>query len=105
MKCVRCNRPLTGRRSIERGMGKECARKMNASSAKAQAQYKATTVAKALELIDDGGIVAVKGNRVFRVVASDGVGSYLTAREACTCPCGLRAKFVCCHRVAVELVA
>lgn len=102
-KCARCHRVLTGRRSIARGMGEVCARKTR--EALTRATHKPATVAKALELIEDGGLVPVRGNRVFRVVASNGVDSYLTAREACNCPGGLRAKYTCYHRVAVELVA
>lgn len=105
-KCLRCGRTLRSVASVAAGYGPTCGRKIR-TAAKASA-HKTAQVAKALELIEVGGIVPLKAkrNRVYYVVASNGVDRYLTARQACNCPGGLRGKGTACyHRVAAELVA
>jgi len=101
--CLRCGRTLRSARSIALGYGPTCAAKIR-TAAKTSSE-KATQVAKAVELIEVGGLVPVKGSHVFRVVASNGVDHYLTAPEACTCAAGLRGRFACYHRLAAQLVA
>ncbi|MCW2938473.1 MAG: hypothetical protein JWN00_1458 [Actinomycetia bacterium] len=101
-RCRRCRRPLRSAKSITAGMGRTCAKRTRQDAA---ATFKPALVAKAHELIEQGGIVALRGRRIFRTVSSDGERTYLTAPEACNCPAGLRAKHICFHRVAVILKA
>jgi hypothetical protein len=102
--CLRCGRKLTSAKSIATGYGPTCTRKVKAAAkAKAAAAFKPATVAKAEELIEQGGIVAIRA-RVFRVVSSNGQGTYLTAPEGCTCAAGLRGKHVCYHRAAATIL-
>lgn len=104
-RCQSCKRPLRAAASITQGMGRTCARKARQEAAAQLAGFKAATVAKARELIADGGIVPVRGRRVFRAVSSDGTRTYLTAKEACTCAAGLKGKHACFHRAAATLLA
>jgi hypothetical protein len=86
-------------RIVKDGYGRTCRAKVTAAAkAKAAADFKPDTAAKALELIEMGGIVAIRGRRVFRTVSSDGTRTYLTAPQACNCKAGLKGKFVCFHR-------
>lgn len=104
-KCARCHRPLTAATSVARGYGRGCQAKIRAAAI--AAPHKATQVAKALELVADGGIVAVRTRhaKVFAVVSSTGTGRYLTAPQACNCAAGLRGTHVCYHRIAAQLLA
>ena len=102
-RCTRCHRPLTSARSITAGRGRTCAKRARQEAA--VAGIKATTVAKAQELIEQRAIVPVRGRRVFQVIASNGVDRYLTAPQACTCAAGLKGRYVCYHRVAATLLA
>jgi hypothetical protein len=103
--CLRCHRTLRSAHSIARGYGRTCRAKVTAAAkAKAAASaFKPATVAKAMELIEIGGLVAIRP-KVFRVVRSDGTGTYLTAPEACTCKAGLRGLHVCYHRAAATIL-
>ena len=102
--CLRCGRVLKSLDSIARRYGRTCRAKVTAAAkAKAAADFKPATVAKAQELIEMGGIVAIR-TRVFRTVSSDGTRTYLTAPEACNCAAGLKGKFVCFHRAAAAIM-
>lgn len=102
-KCTRCHRTLTSAKSIEAGMGRTCAKRTR--QAAAVVGIKATTVAKAQELIEQGGIIPIRAKRIFQVVSSDGTATYKTAPSACTCAAGIKGRFVCYHRVAATLLA
>lgn len=102
-ECQRCGRILRATASIARGYGRTCARRKRQEAA--AAGFKPAQVAKAVELIEQGGIVPLRGKRVFQVVASDGTGRYLTARESCTCKAGLKGRHVCYHRIAATMLA
>lgn len=104
--CLRCGRKLTSAKSVATGYGPTCTRRVKAA-AKAQviAAHKPTTVAKAQELIEQGAIVPLRGHRIFTVISSDGTATYKTAAQACTCPAGIKGRFVCYHRVAAQIVA
>jgi hypothetical protein len=103
VRCTRCHRPLRNAASIARGTGRTCARRTRQEAA--VAGYKPATVAKAQELIEQGGIIPLRGRRVFTVVSSDGTARYLTAPEVCNCPAGLKGRHVCYHRVAAIILA
>jgi len=103
--CLRCGRKLTSKISTTNGYGRTCATKVReAAKAKAAAEFKPATAAKAMELIEMGGIVAIRGRRVFRTVSSDGTRTYLTAPQACNCAAGLKGKHVCFHRAAAAIM-
>ncbi|MDK1473628.1 DUF6011 domain-containing protein [Streptomyces sp. 549] len=104
--CLRCGRPLRAARSIANGYGRTCKAKV-AAAAKAEivAQYKAHLVAKAEELIEQGGIVAIRARRVFRTVSSDGTRTYLSAPQGCTCKAGLKGRHACFHRIAAHILS
>lgn len=104
-KCTRCGRTLTAATSVARGYGRGCQAKIRAAAV--AAPHKATQVAKALELVADGGIVPVRTRhtKVFAVVSTSGTGRYLTAPQACNCKAGLNGRYVCYHRIAAQLLA
>jgi len=102
-KCIRCGRVLRAAKAIADGAGRTCKAKIAAAAR--TAEFKPAQIAKAQELIADGGILPIWGKRVFRVVSSDGSATYLAAPQACNCAAGLRAKHVCYHRVAAAIVA
>lgn len=101
--CRRCHALLTDPRRVAKGIGRTCERRERQEAA--VADLKPATVAKALELIADGGIAPIRGRRVFRAVSSDGTATYLTAPQGCTCPAGLRGKHACYHRAAATILA
>lgn len=104
--CLRCGRKLTSAASMATGYGPTCKAKVRAAAqAQVIAAHKPTTIAKAKELIEQGAIVPLRGRRIFTVVASNGNDTYKTAPQACTCPAGLKGRFVCYHRVAAQIVA
>lgn len=103
-KCLRCHRVLRSTTSIARGYGPTCHTKVTAAAK--TSTHKPTQVAKAIELIEVGGIIPLRTGRtrVFTVVSSSGTGHYLTAPQACTCKAGLRG-LTCYHRIAAQLIA
>lgn len=103
--CRRCRALLTTPRSVTRGYGDRCWHEQRRENAAKAAGFKPATITKARELIADGGIIPVRGRRVFRAVSSDGTASYLTAPQACACKAGLRGKHGCFHRAAATLLA
>jgi hypothetical protein len=101
--CSNCGRKLTAARSIAAGKGRTCTRKLrDAARAKATAGVKPELVAKAVELIADNGLVQIRPT-VFKSMSSDGTRAYLTAPQGCTCPAGVRGKYLCYHRVAAAI--
>lgn len=67
--------------------------------------YKPKQVERALELIEQGGIVAVRGRRIFRTVSNDGTRTYLAAPQACNCAAGIKGRHPCFHRIAAVILA
>src|SRR5690606_42013102 len=59
--------------------------------------------AKAIELIEDGGVVPTTRTGVYHTVGTNGE-IYKTAATGCTCPAGLTGRYVCYHRIAGEIV-
>lgn len=103
-RCRHCHRVLRSTRSITLGYGPTCHRKIRRATAVQATAHKPAAIAKAAELIEQGGIVQLRGRRVFAVVSSDGQRTYKTHAAACTCPAGLRGKHVCYHRVAATIL-
>jgi hypothetical protein len=102
-KCLSCGRVLRAAKSVSAQRGPRCQAKIE--QAAKVAPFKPAQVAKAQELIADGGIVAIRCNRVFRVVSTKGDTTYLAAPQACNCAAGLRAQHTCYHRVAASILA
>lgn len=105
-KCI-CGRTLRAAKSVARGYGPRCFAKIQ--QAAKVAPFKPAQIAKAEELIADGGIIAIRGRRAFRAVSTDGTRTYLTAPQGCTCAAGLKSERadqrVCFHRIAASILA
>src|SRR5690606_4020559 len=84
-RCARCGRALTSARALRTGYGPRCYTMVRAAAREVAAQHKAHQVAKAIELIEDGGVVP-------------------TTRTGCTCKAGINGRYACYHRIAVEIV-
>lgn len=104
-KCLDCGRVLRAAKSVALGRGRRCLAKVREAAKATASAFKPSQVAKAEELIADGGIVAIRGRRVFRVVSTNGDATYLAAPQACNCAAGLRAIHPCYHRVAASILA
>lgn len=100
-QCGRCGRTLTDPESVAAGYGPVCAKRI--AEAAQTSIHQPAQVAKAVELIETGGMVTVHHGRAYRAVSSDGQRTYLVAREACTCPAGLHGR-LCYHRISVEIL-
>jgi hypothetical protein len=102
--CLRCRRALTN--PTPDGYGPKCrAMVRRAARAEVVAQYKPYLVEKAEELIEQGGLIPLRANRVFLAVSSDGSTAYRTHRAACTCPAGIKGQHACKHRIAAHLLS
>jgi len=101
-RCRHCRRPLRSTRSIALGYGPTCHRKIRNATTTVTA--KPDAIEKARELIEQGGILPLRGRRIFTVVSSDGARTYKTAAQGCTCPAGVRGRHVCYHRVAATIL-
>jgi hypothetical protein len=104
--CLRCRRVLRSAKSVAAGYGPTCQRKVReAAKAEVVATYKPHLVAKAEELIEQGGLIPLRGGHIFQVVASNGTDTYKAARQGCTCAAGLKGKHVCYHRIAAHILS
>ena len=104
-RCHHCHRVLRSARSIARGYGPTCHRKIRRATAAQATTHKPAAIDKARELIEQHAIVPLRGRRVFAVISSDGTRTYRTAAQGCTCPAGIRGRHVCYHRVAAQILA
>src|SRR5690606_38782852 len=102
-RCARCNRPLRSARALRTGYGPACYTKVCAAAREVAAQHKAHQVAKATELLEDGGVVPTTRTGVYYTVGTEGE-IYKTARTGCTCKAGINGRYACYHRIAVEIV-
>lgn len=102
-RCARCNRPLRSARALRTGYGPTCYTKVRTAAREAATRHKPHQIAKAIELIEDGGVVPTTRTGVYHTVGTNGE-IYKTARTGCTCPAGLTGRYVCYHRIAVEIV-
>lgn len=81
-------------------MGKHCAAKVKAATHTVTAKTEQT--AKAIELIEDGGIVQIRPT-VFRTVSTDGQELYLSHPTNCSCPAGRNGR-TCYHSLAAQIM-
>ncbi|WP_225846933.1 SWIM zinc finger family protein [Streptomyces sp. HPF1205] len=105
-RCTKCRRRL--RKPSPDGYGPKCRAKVRRAGRRPEiGQYKPHLVEKAIELLEQGGLIPLRKsskNSVFLAVSSDGTTTYKTAPAACTCPAGLRAAYDCKHRIAAHIV-
>jgi hypothetical protein len=110
-KCLRCGRVRRFRTAEAAAhaapVGRICAARIRlAAMTEAVRGFAQRQIDAARELIEDGGIVPTSRKGVFRAVSSDGERTYLTHRETCTCPSGLRRLLACTckHSLAARIV-
>ena len=105
-RCLRCRRTLTAAASISTGYGPGCRARIRAAAlAASSAEFTAAQVARARELLADGGLISTNRAGVYQSVSSDGATTYLTHRAGCTCPAGTRGNGrICYHRAAARIL-
>jgi hypothetical protein len=106
-RCLKCRRIL--KNASPDGYGPTCRRYIKRAARSVEiARYKETQVAKAVELLEQGGLIPLRKtakNTVFLAVSSDGSTAYKTAGTGqCNCPAGLKAKYACKHGIAAHIV-
>ena len=108
-RCLGCRRKLTAPASIARGRGRTCQARVNTAAkiVDLSAFKDAKAVhAKAIELIEQGGIVPTRHHGQYLAVASDGLNTYLVetvGERSCTCKAGQRLGR-CYHLVAADIL-
>ncbi|HEY0637951.1 MAG TPA: DUF6011 domain-containing protein [Pseudonocardiaceae bacterium] len=105
-KCGRCGRTLTAPRSVANGYGRACQTKITTAAKAAATTYKPVQVAKAVEVVELGGIVRADRPATYLAVSSDGTTVYRVdhAANTCTCPAGENGR-ACYHLAAASLLA
>jgi hypothetical protein len=105
-RCLRCRRSLTATSSISAGYGPGCRARIRAAAlATSSAEFTAAQVARARELLADGGLIPTHRAGVYQSVSSDGATTYFTHRAGCTCPAGTRGNGrTCYHRAAARIL-
>lgn len=101
--CRRCHAILRSAKSITRGIGARCLRLERQEQALASDAYKPEQIAAAIEAIEDGAVIPLRG-RIFLVVSTNGQDIHRTTATACSCPAGIKGRR-CFHRAAVILAA
>ena len=108
-KCLACGRTRYFRTAAAAAKaapnGRICRVKIvMAAMAEAAKGFAAKAVAKAMELITDGGLIATSRPDVFRAVSSDGSQAYLTHPQTCSCAAARRGRAVpCYHSLAARI--
>jgi len=106
-KCNRCGRTLTSAKSISHGYGRTCKTKIAAATKAVDlTEYKPVQVAKAVEVIELGGILRADRPALYLTVSSDGLARYRVdqAGHTCTCKAGERG-IRCYHLAAADILA
>lgn len=97
-------RSLTSPRTAGRPYGRWCAARVRAAAvAEVLADLTAAQAEHARQLLDDGGLAAMRRPGIYRAVATSGEESYLVCTSGCACPRG-RWSSRCYHQLAVRLV-
>lgn len=102
-RCKDCHRPLHTAATIAAGFGPTCARKQQLVAA----GYSSKQVANAIELVELGGVIHLRGSgdrRVYLTVGSKGAVYRTAITGQCNCHAGLLGKR-CFHAAAVALYA
>ncbi len=85
-RCHRCSRVLSDPKSVSRGYGATCWRRVSEALALIGQTFSARQIVAATELISDGGVV-VGPKGACLAVSSDGAGVYAVNPLAGTCTC------------------
>src|SRR5690606_38313379 len=102
-RCARCGPALTTARALRTGYGPTCCTKVRTAARKRAPRRMRYLPAKAIELIEAGGVVPASRAGVYDSVGTTGA-IYMPARTGCTSPAGLTARHTCYPRIAVEIV-
>ena len=107
VQVTRCQRPGCGHRiwseqSERTGFGSSCRARVHLAERLAARHegFQSWQVAKAVQLIDDNGIVLSPVDGLFWAVSSDGTRRYVVSLEHCTCD----ARVACYHMVAAAIL-
>lgn len=101
--CKSCGRTLTATKSVALGRGKVCQAKWEAKIAAAAKTEQPTRLAKAVELVEDGGLVRV--GHLFLAVSSKGDTRYeVSPTGECSCTAAQYGR-ACYHVLAAQLAA
>ncbi|WP_066073817.1 DUF6011 domain-containing protein [Frankia sp. EI5c] len=103
MRCLRCGRTLTSPPSIAAGFGPGCTRHFR-RVAPTLPGFTDRQIADALELLELGGIVPLRGRHVWLTIGHRGTAYRTASTGQCTCVAGAHGK-PCHHAAAVRLVA
>jgi hypothetical protein len=103
--CQDCGRRIWAAASVAAKRGSGCRAKIRRAARAAQADVKPGQLAKAVELIDDGGIVPVSRPGIYAATSSDGTTIYVTNLNdgTCTCPAGQHGRY-CYHLAAASIL-
>jgi ribosomal protein L37E len=104
-KCHRCGRTLTDAKSVAAGFGRTCRARITEAIKASTLTEQPVQVAKAIELIEDGGVLRVVG-ALFHAVSSAGTVRYevIPVTGRCSCRAGQHG-LRCYHLIAVEWVS
>ena len=107
VQVTRCQRPGCGRKiyadqSTDTGFGSSCRARVHLAERLAERHegFQSWQVAKAVQLIEDNGIVPSSAPGMFWAVSSDGTRRYVVSLEHCTCD----ARAACYHMVAASIL-
>ncbi|ABW14380.1 hypothetical protein Franean1_5017 [Parafrankia sp. EAN1pec] len=103
VRCKGCHRPLRTAATIATGFGPICARRQHLVAA----GYSSGQITDAIELVELGGVIHLRGTgdrRVYLTVGSKGVVHRTAITGQCNCHAGLIGKR-CHHGAAVALYA
>lgn len=107
VQATRCQRPGCGRKiwadqSTAAGFGSGCRSRVHLAERLAERHegFQTWQVAKAVQLIEDNGIVPTGVPGMFWAVSSDGTRQYVVSLEHCTCD----ARVACYHMVAAAIL-
>ncbi|WP_433379108.1 hypothetical protein [Streptosporangium sp. CA-115845] len=102
--CLRCGRVLRSATSIAARYGRHCLSLIRAAAHHTDLTgYTPAQIERAVEAIEQGGIVPTSRPHLWTAVSSDGTTVYLVALQGCTCLAGIKQRR-CYHRAAVAIL-
>jgi len=103
-RCRKCRHILRTAKSIARGYGPTCAKRIKENAAVAATDFKPEQIEKALELIELHAIIPAARPHVFEVVSSRGNELYIVHPDSRTCDCKAGARGVRCYHLAAAQI-
>lgn len=103
-RCRKCHRVLRSAKSIARGYGPTCTKRIAENAKVAATDYKPEQVEKALELIELGAIVPAARAHVFEIVSSRGNELYIVHPDSHSCDCKAGARGIRCYHLAAAQI-